>query len=332
MVLDYIECVPNVSEGRDGQVLEDIASAVRRTEGVRLLHVEPGRDTNRTVFTFAGRAAQVAEAAYALVERAVFHIDMRTHRGAHPRLGAVDVIPLVPLDPAATDLCVSLSRSLAGRIWEELSVPVYLYGKAASDPARARLPDIRKGQYEGLRRRMEMPGWKPDYGDRFNERAGAVVLGVRDVMLAYNVNLDTQDVEKVRSIAGKIRTSGRTTRDSSGRQARKPGLLKFCQADGWYLPEYGFCQVTMNLHNIPVTGLHNAFEAVKNEAEALGLRVRGSELIGLAPLSALTEAGRYYLGNPKAPEDAAVAEAVGRLGLNDSAPFNPEKRIIEYLL
>ncbi len=332
MVSDIIECVPNVSEGRNIRIVDELAEAVDAVEGIRFLHVESGRDTNRTVYTYAGKEDAVEVATFSLVKAAVRRIDMRKHRGTHPRMGAVDVIPFIPLDPGGTEPCIALSHRIAGRIWRELQVPVYLYGKAALVPSRVRLPDIRKGQYENLERRMNTPEWKPDYGDRFNERAGASVVGVRDFMLAYNVNLDTKDLEKARYIAGRVRTSGFIEADSSGNLRRIPGLLKFCQADGWYLPEYGYCQVTMNLHNIPVTGIHDAFEAVKAQAAAIGVRVRGSELIGMIPLSALTAAGRYYLGDDGAPQETAVREAVERLGLNDSVPFEAEKRIIEYRL
>lgn len=327
-----IECVPNVSEGRDDRVVEAVAAAVRAVEGVRLLRVESGRDTNRTVYTYMGSPPAVEEATFGLVKRASELIDMRQHRGTHPRIGAVDVVPFIPLDPADTDLCISLSRRLADKIWNELSVPVYLYGKAATSPPRYRLPDIRKGQYEGLEKRMNLPEWKPDFGDIFNPKAGATVVGVRDFMLAYNVNLATADVEKARHIARRIRSSGYREEAPSGEVIRRPGRLEFCQADGWFLPGYGHCQVTMNLHNIPVTGLHDAFEAVKSEAELLGTGVTGSELIGLAPLSALLAAGRFYLQNEGAGEAETLAAAVEHLGLNDSAPFEAEKRIIEYLM
>ena len=333
MISGMIECVPNISEGRNNRIVEKLSEVVEKTSGVKLLHVDSGFDTNRTVFTLAGMPEVIEAAVFSLVQQAVRSIDMRKHRGSHPRIGAVDVIPLIPLDPVKTGACITMSHGLAERIWRELEVPVYLYGKAAGSPHRVRLPDIRKGQYEALKEKMEHDAWKPDYGNRFNEKSGATVIGVRDFMLAYNVNLDTTAVQKARYIAGRIRSSGYTEIDQSGEVLKRtPGILPFCQADGWYLPEYGYCQVTMNLHNLSVTGFHHAFEAVKRMAEALGVGVRGSELIGMTPLAALTETGRYYLQDKDASDKEAIEEAVRSLGLNDSAPFDPNRRIVEYRL
>ncbi|MBN2049860.1 MAG: glutamate formimidoyltransferase [Spirochaetales bacterium] len=329
MVSEMIECVPNISEGRNTEFIERIAEILRGTSGVSLLDVQQGYDTHRSVYTFVGSISAVEEAAFLLVKNAVAGIDMRIHRGSHPRIGAADVVPFIPFAPVMRDACIALSRRLAERVWKDLAVPVYLYGYAATSPRRVRLPDIRKGQYEELERKMALPEGHPDYGDRFNPKAGALVTGVRDFMLAYNVNLDTRDVEMARRIARKVRSSGSPS--GTGRE-RVPGLLSFCQADGWFLPEYGFCQVTMNLHNPAVTGLHHAFEAVRKEAAILGLEVKGSELIGLAPLSAVAAAGRYYLGKEETDEATLVAEAVRSLGLNMPGFFDPEEKIIEYRL
>ncbi|MDZ7316044.1 MAG: glutamate formimidoyltransferase [candidate division KSB1 bacterium] len=338
-----IECVPNFSEGRNSEIIEAIAQAVRRTEGVKLLHIDPGFDTNRTVMTFVGEPAAVTEAAFAAVQKAAELIDMRRHHGAHPRLGATDVCPLVPIRGVSDAECIEWAKKLAQRIGEELQIPVYLYGKAATRPEREKLPDIRQGEYEALPQKLADPLWIPDYGPAaFNAKSGATVVGVRDFMLAYNVNLNTRDRRLANEIAMTLRESGRAARDKEGNILRNPdgsavripGRLKFVQAAGWYIEEYGYAQVSMNLHNLSVTGLHTAFEAVCDEAAKHGLRVTGSELIGMAPLQALLDAGSYFLRKQGkhlgVPEAEIVHTAVLSLGLNDTSPFVPEERIIEY--
>ncbi len=338
-----IECVPNFSEGRDNRIIEEIAGAVRSVEGVRLLNVDPGRDTHRTVMTFVGAPEAVVEAAFAAACKAAELIDMRRHRGAHPRIGALDVCPLVPIRNVTDAECVEWAKRLARRIGEELAIPVYLYGKAASRPEREKLPDIRQGEYEALPQKLQQPEFAPDYGPAvFNAKSGATVVGVRDFMLAYNVNLNTRDRALAHDIALSLRESGRAARDKrgeiirdeNGQAVKIPGRLKHVQAVGWYIEQYGCAQVSMNLHNLSVTGLHHAFDAVCEEAEKCGLRVTGSELIGMAPLQAFLDAGIHYLH--KQGKHAGVGEAetvytaVRSLGLNETAPFNPEERIIEY--
>lgn len=338
-----IECVPNFSEGRNQKIIEEIAGAIRSVEGVKLLNVDPGRDTNRTVVTFVGEPAATVEAAFRAAQKAAELIDMRKHRGAHPRMGATDVCPLIPISGVGDDECVEWAKKLAARIGDELAIPVYLYGKAATCPEREKLPDIRQGEYEGLAQKLADRRMQPDFGPAtFNPKSGATVVGVRDFMLAYNVNLNTRDRALANDIAMTLRESGRAARDQAGNIIRNadgsavkiPGRLKHVQASGWYIEQYGYAQVSMNLHNLNVVGLHTAFDAVCDEAAKRGLRVTGSELIGMAPLDALRDAGIHYLR--KAGKQVGVGEAeiihtaVLSLGLNDTSPFIPEERIIEY--
>jgi glutamate formiminotransferase/formiminotetrahydrofolate cyclodeaminase len=340
-----MECVPNFSEGRDPSVIDQITSEIGSVDGVKLLDVSAGRDTNRTVVTFAGSPDAVVEAAFRAVRMAGRLIDMAAHKGAHPRMGATDVCPLVPVSGLTLEECVGHAKKLASRIGDELKIPVYLYGEAATRPDRRKLPDIRAGEYEALPEKMNRSDFRPDYGPSvFNPSAGATAVGVRDFMLAYNVNLNTTDAKLARVIAMTLRESGRAKRDRKGRIVRDengnavqiPGKLAFCQAGGWFMDAFGYAQVTMNLHNYRVTGLHTAFDAVCDEASDLGLRVTGSELIGLTPLQAVLDAGEHYLRkqrkNVGIPESSVVRAAVHSLGLNETSPFNPEERIIEYRL
>jgi len=311
-------CIPNVSEGRDRAVIGQIAGAVTATPGAALLDVAAGADTHRAVITFAGDPDAVIDAAFGVVGVASELIDMTRHTGTHPRMGAADVVPLVPVSDISVDACVALAKDLAQRIAEEFTIPVYLYGDAAFRPERVKLADIRRGEYEALPEKLADPAFAPDFGPaRFIAACGATAVGVRDFMLAYNVNLDTTDVEIAKAIATRVRETG------------KPGLLKACQAAGWVVDAYGCAQVTMNLHAYRVTGLHTAFEAVRAEAEALGAGVTGSELVGLAPKQALLDAGRFYVDH--AGDDATLIDAaISALGLDDKAPFDPAGRIVEY--
>lgn len=338
-----VECVPNFSEGRDRGVIDEIAGAIAAVEGVTLLDVDPGRDTNRTVITFVGAPAAAVDAAFAGMARAAALIDMRRHQGAHPRMGATDVCPFIPLQGITSEACVPLAEALAERAAAELGIPVYLYGKAARTPERVRLPDIRKGEYEALEEKLRDPAFAPDFGEAiFNPRSGATVTGVREFLLAYNVNLATRDMRVAKDIALAIRSTGRKMRDGSGRlvrdkdgaAVRSPGRLDACQAGGWYIDEYGQAQVTMNLLDFSRSGLHTAFEAVSEEATARGVRVTGSELVGMVPRQAILDAGVFYLTRAGqchgVPEKEIVHQAVTSLGLNDLGRFDPAAKIIEY--
>jgi glutamate formiminotransferase/formiminotetrahydrofolate cyclodeaminase len=341
-----IECVPNISEGRDRSVLDAVAAAVREVPGVELLDVDPGAETNRTVYTFVGAPEAVGEAAFRLAAAATRLIDMRVHSGAHARIGAVDVVPFVPVGGGATmDDCVALARVVGQRIAEELGVPVYLYERAASRPARQSLAEVRKGEYEGLAAKLADPEWAPDFGRaEFNPRSGATVVGARPFLIAYNVDLNTDDRKPAHDIALEIREQGRRARgpdgkflkDAAGNDVMKPGRLPAVRAVGWTIPEFGRAQVSINLLDFAVTPPHAAFEAVREEARARGLRVTGSELVGLIPLDALLAAGRHYLAaqgrTPAVPEPDLVRAARLSLGLDDVKPFDPAGAVIEYRL
>ena len=338
-----IECVPNFSEGRNMGLIDKITSEIRQTEEVVLLDVDPGKDTNRTVVTFVGSPEGVKEAAFKAIKKASELIDMQQHSGAHPRMGATDVCPLIPVSGVTVEECVALAREIGRRVGEELGIPVYLYEEAATRPERKNLAAIRKGEYEALPEKMKDPGFAPDFGPaRFNARSGATVIGVREFLLAYNINLNTRDRKAAHDIALTIRESGRAKRDrqgkiikdEQGRTVRVPGLLQECKAVGWYIDEYGYAQISMNLTNYKVTNLHQAFETVDKEARKRGLRVTGSEIVGLVPKEALLKAGEYYLkkqGKTRGvPEKEILHTAILSLGLNDTTPFVPSEKVIEY--
>jgi glutamate formiminotransferase/formiminotetrahydrofolate cyclodeaminase len=343
-----IECVPNFSEGRDPEVIRQITAAIESVEGATLLHVDPGRATNRTVVTFAGAPEPVLEAAFRAIARAAELIDMRHHTGEHPRLGATDVCPLVPIAGITMEETAALARKLGERVGRELGIPVYLYGAAQTDPARRDLSVIRAGEYEGLPGKLKDPAWQPDFGPAtFNPKSGATVIGARDFLVAFNVNLNTTSTRRANAVAFDVREAGRPrregdpltgpiVRDAAGQPVMIPGSLKAVKAIGWYIPEYGIAQVSMNLTDLRVTPLHVAFEETCRRAEARGLRVTGSELVGLIPKAALLEAGRYFLRKQQrsvgVPEAELIRLAVRSLGLDELAPFNPEERIIEYRL
>ncbi|MRR19389.1 glutamate formimidoyltransferase, partial [bacterium] len=343
-----IECVPNFSEGRDMGIIRQITDEIESVEGVRLLDVDPGRDTNRTVVTFVGEPEAVCEAAFRAVRKAAQVIDMSSHTGAHPRMGATDVCPLVPVAGITMEETVNYARSLAKRIGEELSLPVYCYESAAFEEKRRNLATIRAGEYEGLRKKLEDPEWKPDFGPaKFDAGAGAVIVGARDFLVAFNINLNTTSVRRANAIAFDVRERGREKRegdpitgkvvkDSDGNPVMIPGSLKAVKAIGWYIPEYGFAQISMNLTNIGITPVHAAFDEVCSKAEARGVRVTGSELVGLIPLKSMLEAGRYFLhrqGRSAGVSDAdLISIAVRSMGLSELKPFNPDEKIIEYIL
>ena len=343
--MKLVECVPNISEGRRAEVYGAVATAAASVPGVTLLNIDPGADTNRTVITFVGDPDAVLEGAFQLIKKAHELIDMSRHRGAHPRMGATDVVPFIPIAGVTMDDCVALARKLGERVGEELSIPVYLYEYAASAPHRRNLADIREGEYEGLSKKIAHRDWQPDFGPAtFNPRCGATVIGARKFLVAYNVNLNTLDKRLATRVAFDVRERGRVKRDENGEpildkngeQVWEPGVLKSVKAVGWVIPEYGCAQVSMNLTDIDVTPLHLAFDTCDERARGRGLRVTGSEIVGLVPLSVLLDAGRHYLqkmGRPAGvPESALVHTAIRSLGLSELKPFDPKERVIEYRL
>jgi glutamate formiminotransferase/formiminotetrahydrofolate cyclodeaminase len=338
-----VECVPNFSDGRNRATIEAIADAIRGVSGVKLLDVDPGADTNRTVYTFVGSPEAVSEAAVRAARRGHELIDMARHTGAHPRIGAMDVCPIVPVSGITMDECVEVARTLGRRLGDELQVPVYFYEYAATREARRSLAVVRSGEYEGLARKLQDPEWQPDAGPaRFDPRYGASVVGAREFLIAYNVNLNTRDKKLAHEIALNIREGGRLKRDAhgnpvvdaAGRQVKQPGRLQAVRAIGWYIDQYRQAQVSINLINYKVTPLHVVFETVREEAAKLGLRVTGSELVGLTPLQPMLDAGRFYLHrqgkSTGAPEPEIVELAVRSLGLDQLGPFDAQKKIIEY--
>jgi len=341
-----LECVPNFSEGRDSRVLDEIAAAVRGVEGVTLLDVDPGKATNRTVFTFVGEAGPLVEAAFRAMAVASRLIDMRKHQGEHPRMGATDVCPFIPLSGATMEDAIACAHALGKRVGEELGIPVYLYEQAATQPERRNLATVRAGEYEGMEKKLQNPDWKPDYGPAtFNPQSGCTAIGARNFLVAYNVNLNTTSVRRANSVAFDVRERGRVKREgdpvtgkivtnASGEPEYIPGTLKAVKAIGWYIEEYGIAQISMNLTDITVTSVHEAFDAVCKSAENRGMRVTGSELVGLIPLQALLDAGKYYLRKQLRSEGVSESElikiAVRSLGLDELKPFEPEKKIIEY--
>ncbi len=343
-----IECVPNFSEGRRPEVIEAIAQSIRQVEGVKLLDVDPGKATNRTVMTLAGSPEQVIEGAFQAIRTAALLIDMRNHHGEHPRMGATDVCPLIPIQNISMEETAAFAHQLAKRVGQELNIPVYMYESAATRPERKNLATVRAGEYEGLAKKMKEADWKPDYGPAtFNETAGASVIGARDYLIAYNVNLNTRSERKANSVAFDIREKGRVKRkgdpvtgevmrDDHGEPIREEGMCKGVKAIGWYIEEYQMAQVSMNITDTKLTPLHTAFDACVKSATSRGLRVTGSELVGLVPLQVMLAAGRHYLKMQGLSEGVSDAElihtAVRSMGLDELAPFDPKKKIIEYLL
>ncbi|MBC8374652.1 MAG: glutamate formimidoyltransferase [FCB group bacterium] len=341
-----VECVPNFSEGHDLALIEQITSSIAQVEGVTLLDVDPGADTNRTVVTFVGEPEAAVEAAFQGIKRASQLIDMRKHTGAHARMGATDVCPFIPVSNMTMEECAELSRKLGKRVGSELNIPVYLYEYSATTPERENLANIRAGEYEGLSEKLKNPQWKPDFGKaEFNAKSGATVMGARKFLIAYNVNLNTRDTKKATDIALEIREAGRNARDPEtnkfirdehGEPVKRPGTLKAVKAVGWYIDEYNMAQISMNLVDMEVTPFHIAFDEVVKQADLRGLRVSGSELVGLIPLTAMLEAGKHYLKKQNSSTAVSNAEliriAIQSMGLNEIAPFNPQERIIEYQL
>ena len=332
--MKLVECVPNISEGRRAEVYTAIANAAAAVPGVHLLDVDPGAETNRTVITFVGEPEAVLEGAFALVKASFERIDMRNHTGAHARMGATDVVPFVPVTGVTMEECAALARRLGQRVGDELGVPVYLYEHAATRPERRSLADIRKGEYEALPDKLKTLEFTPDFGPAtFVPSFGAVVVGARKFLVAYNANLNVTDKRWANRVAFDVREKGRAGDDENGGE---PGLLKAVRGVGWYIPEYGCAQVSMNLVDLDVTPLHVAFDTCEQSAQQRGMRVTGSELVGLVPRQSILDAGRHYLErmgrSPGVPERDLVHVAVRSLGLNEVARFEPKEKVIEYIL
>ncbi|MDD3685356.1 MAG: glutamate formimidoyltransferase [Bacteroidales bacterium] len=346
-----IECVPNFSEGRDMSIIQQIKDVIEACDGVKLLDVDPGAATNRTVFTMVGTPNEVCNAAFLAVKKASEIIDMSKHKGAHPRFGATDVCPLIPVSNITMEETVEYARKLAERIGTELNIPIFCYESAAFTPKRRNLANCRSGEYEGLAKRITSEEWKPDFGpaewNAHTMRTGATAVGARNFLVAYNINLNTTSVNKANSIAYDVREKGRVKReghpvtgkpvlDENGNQVFEPGLLKSVKAIGWYIEEYGVAQISMNLTDINVTPVHVAFDTVCERAAANGIRVTGSELVGVMPLKSILDAGKYFLkkqGRSTGIADSEIIKiAVKSLGLDELKPFDPQKNIIEYML
>jgi glutamate formiminotransferase / formiminotetrahydrofolate cyclodeaminase len=343
-----LECVPNFSEGRDAAIIRAIADRIAAVDGIKVLGVEPGKATNRTVVTLVGEPDAVVEAAYRGAAAAAQLIDMRRHHGEHPRFGALDVCPLVPVAGLTMDEAVAYARVLGRRIADELGIPVYCYEFAATRPERRNLADVRSGEYEGLPDRLRDPDWRPDFGAaEFNARSGATAVGARKFLVAYNVNLNTTSTRRANAIAFDVREKGRITRapdplagqivrDDRGQPVWQPGALAAVKGIGWFIPEYGIAQVSLNLTDLDVTPLHVAFDEVCRRAEARGVRVTGSELVGAVPLGAMLDAGRHFLRKQHRstglPDRELVRIAVRSLGLDELRPFDPDEKIIEHAM
>lgn len=350
MSQQLIECVPNISEGRDAGKIKQITDVVETVDGVKLLNVDPGKATNRTVITFVGEPDAVVEAAFRLIKKASELIDMSQQKGEHPRFGATDVCPFVPVSNVTMDEAVQCAHKLGKRVGEELNIPGYFYENAASSPARTDLAAVRKGEYEGLADKLVHPDWKPDFGPAAFDKArttGVTAIGARDFLVAYNINLNTTSTRRANAIAFDVRERGRVKRegnpltgkivkDENGEPVSIPGLLKAVKGIGWFIEEYGVAQISYNLTNISITSIHEAFDVTCKQAEARGLRVTGSELVGLVPLNAMLDAGRYFLHKQQRSvgisEEELVKIAIKSLGLDELGPFDPNERIIEYLI
>lgn len=346
MQKQLIECVPNFSEGRDMSIIKQITDVIETVDGVKLLDVDPGKATNRTVVTFVGEPQPVIEAAFLAIKKASEVIDMSKHHGEHPRFGATDVCPLVPVANIEMDEVVKYAHKLGQKVGNELNIPIYFYEFAATEEKRRNLATVRSGEYEGLQKKLKAPEWKPDFGpSEFNEKAGATAISARNFLVAYNFNLNTTSTRRANAIAFDVREAGRIKLDpktkkkiidENGNPVRQPGTLKKTKAIGWYIEEYGIAQISMNLTDISVTSIHKAFDEVVKSATSRGIRVTGSELVGLVPKQAMIEAGKHYLRKQQRStgihEEEIIKIAVKSLGLDDLKPFNPREKIIEYLL
>ena len=332
-----IECVPNFSEGRDLNIIKQITDAIESVDGIKLLNVDPGKATNRTVVTFVGDENEVVEAAYRAIAKAAELIDMSKHKGEHPRFGATDVCPFIPIANATMDDCIACAKELGEKVGNLLHIPVYLYEYAASAIHRKNLASVRGGEYEGITQKIKLPEWKPDFGPAlFNEKNGNIAIGARDFLVAYNVNLNTTSVRRANSVAFDVREAGRKVKNEKGEEVHQPGACKSVKGIGWFIAEYGVAQVSMNLTNINITPVHIAFDECVKSAYNRGMRVTGSELIGLMPLKSILDAGKYFLEKQQrstgVSEDELIKIAVKSMGLDELVPFDPSKRIIEYML
>lgn len=334
-----VECVPNFSEGRNKDIIDALGKSIQAQPGIKLLGVEPDADYNRTVITFIGTPKAVIQAAFEVTKTAAQYIDMRNHKGEHPRIGAVDVVPFIPIRGVTMDECVQLAHSYGERVGTELQIPIYLYEYAARITQRKNLSDIRKGEYEGLAEKLKDPFWKPDYGaPLFNERSGATVTGARKILIAYNVNIKAKNDRIAHEIALRIRESGRpkkdeygkTVKNDQGETLREIGTLKAVKALGVFLERYNIAQVSMNLIDYQTTSLQQAFEEVQRQAQVLGVETLGSELVGLVPQDAMVQAGKHYSPNQVLSEPEYISVAIEKLGLSHLEPFDPKKKIIEY--
>ena len=343
-----IECVPNFSEGNDLTIIKQITDRIESVEGVRLLNVDPGKATNRTVVTFVGEPDAVIEAAVRAIKLAGELIDMSKHKGEHPRMGATDVCPLIPVSGITMEETAAYAKKLGVRVGKELTIPVYLYENAQPNKDRSNLSIIRAGEYEGFFKKIKLPEWKPDFGpNEYDAKRGATVIGAREFLVAFNINLNTTSTRRANAIAFDVREAGRVKREGDpltgkiilgpdGKAITIPGTLKSTKAIGWFIEEYGIAQISMNLTNTNITSVHKAFEEVSKSANEKGIRVTGSELVGIIPLKCLIDAGKYFLEKQERstgiPEKELIKIAVKSLGLEELAPFKPEERIIEYLL
>lgn len=343
--MKLMECVPNFSEGRDQGILDAIAASIKSVKGVALLDVDPGRDTNRTVFTMAGEPEAVVEAAFQAIKKASELIDMSKHKGEHPRMGATDVCPFIPISDMTMEECVEYAKILGKRVGEELGIPVYLYEHAASKPEWQNLANVRSGEYEALPEKAKDPYWKPDFGPHaFNAKSGATAISAREFLIAYNINLNTRDKKKAHDIALSIRESGRAARDENGKMVKDekgnkvmvPGLFKHCKAVGWFIDDYDRAQISINLTNYKITPPHLVLDKVRELALEKGLQVTGSELVGLLPKQALLESGKYYLQKMNEstgiPERKIMETAIQSMGLAELGPFDLDKKVIEYAI
>ncbi|MGD0339272.1 MAG: glutamate formimidoyltransferase [Bacteroidota bacterium] len=340
-IKQIVECVPNFSEGQNADTINAIADAIRRVPGVKLLNLEPNADYNRTVVTFIGNPEGIVEAAFQATKVAAERIDMRTHKGEHPRLGAADVVPFIPISGLTMRDCVELANSYGESVAKKLDIPVYLYEEAARIPERKNLATVRKGEYEGLPEKLRDPNWKPDFGEaQFNPKSGATVTGARTFLIAYNVNLNTNIQSYAHEIALRIRESGRPLKDENGQVVKDahgktvniPGSLKSVKAIGVFLEKCNVAQVSINLTNYEITPPHVAFEEVSRHAQKLGIHTNGSEIVGLTPKAALMLAGQFYSQGKLFQEDQLIDLAIKRLGLSQLERFDPQKKIIEFLL
>jgi glutamate formiminotransferase/formiminotetrahydrofolate cyclodeaminase len=342
--MKLIECVPNFSEGRNNDFISSLKTIINSNGSVHLLDIDPGYDTNRTVVTFVGPPDQVIQTAFKLIEHASIHIDMTKHSGEHPRMGATDVCPLVPISGVTMSECVDFSKVLARRVSLNLNIPVFLYENSANSNDRISLSNIRSGEYEGMEAKINSQDFLPDYGSNFNAKSGATAIGAREFLIAYNINLNTVDKKIATDIALDIRETGRLKRDkknliirdSKGMGIKKPGKLKYCKAVGWYIDEYKQAQVSINLTNFKKTSIHRAFEEVRAQARKRGIRVTGSEIVGLIPRESILESGKFYLKKQKrsigVPDVDIISTAIKSLGLNDLSIFDPGEKIIEHTI